>query len=160
MMRKLLNNGHLLILAVFFFGVATALFLVSGVRDWWELRQHGVEVLAQVADLDYTPIGSTRTGADGLDRLTVTFTDSAGSYRKIRISDWGRYALEHGINSHNPGPSLPKQAWIVYSARNPEGAELRDYRRHSWWMFGASVLFALCYPVIVWFSRRMEREPA
>lgn len=149
-----LNN---IFIAVLFFVVSGAFFVGSGIWNYWELKNHGEETLAHLLDLDYSPDGVNSSASFGYDLLTVSFFDHQGNPRSAQFYERGRYAFENDVNPYNPQPSLPKEVWIIYSRRNHEVVELRDYRNHRWWMFGFSVLFALGYPVILHLGRRASQ---
>jgi hypothetical protein len=143
-------------LSVVFFGVSAAFFVGSGIWDYWELKNHGEETLAHLIDIEYSPDGVNSSASFQYDLLTVSFLDHQGERRTAQFYERGRYALENGIDSNNLYTGLPKEAWIVYSRRNFEIAELRDYRNHSWWMFWFSLLCASGYPIILYLGRKAE----
>lgn len=145
-------------LGIMFIGGAVLMFLTSGLPNWLELKRHGEPALAVVTNLEFVITPGTMQPGDDYDRLTLTFRDSHNRYQKVIISDFGRWSHGHQINRHNPGSSLPKEAWIVYSRRNPEITELRDYRRHSWLMAGFSVLLAAAFPGFLYLKQREKRR--
>ena len=147
-----------LFLGTLFIGGAIFVFLVSGLPDWWELKRYGEQTLVQVIELEFMITPGPVFPGDDYDRLTVTFRDHRNSYQKVMISDFGRFAHDQHINRHNPGSSLPKEAWIVYSRRNPQVTELRDYRRHSWWMAGFSLLLAAAFPGFLYLARQEKKR--
>jgi hypothetical protein len=141
------------LLAIAFFGGAAFCFWSSGVLNWWELKRFGQETSASVVDLDFrSSILSGESYSSNL--LTVHFRDSKSRFHEVKITDPGRFAADNQINPHNPRPSLPKQAAIVYSRRDPGIAELRDYRNHGWWMFVFSIVLAGFHPAVCFLVRR------
>ena len=144
-------------LPVVFLGGAAVLFWTSGILNWWELKRFGRRAQATVVGLDFRT--STLGGeSSSFNLLTVGFRDESDRYHEVKITDVGRFAREHHINPHNP--SLPKETVIVYSSRNPDIAELRDYRNHGWSMFIFSILVAAMYPVLYFLILRESRRAA
>lgn len=160
--RPAAKKGDVLFHAVLAFSLlaaAVVCFWVSGVPQWWEFARHGRETTATVVDLDFKT-STVRGSSSSFNLLKVTFRDEQGRLHKAEITDVGRFAFDHRINPHNPRPSLPKAAPIIYSSLDPSIAELRDYRNHSWWMFAFSILVAACSPAFFFLARREARHAA
>lgn len=144
-------------LALMFFVGAAVCFWSSGVLTWWELKRFGQETSAIVVDLDFRT--SILSGESyNFNLLTVQFRDDQDRFYSVKVTDIGRFAADNRINPHNSRPSLPKEAAIVYSRRDPTIAELRDYRNHGWWMFAFSFVVAAIYPVVCFLGRREARR--
>lgn len=145
------------LLSILFIGSGIFLFFISGLPTWWELHRHGEEARAHVIDLEAV-IGPGRASTSvDYDRLTVTFHDDQNRYQKVIITEPGRFAIDHGIDRFFPR-SLPKEVSIVYSRRNPQIAELRDYRLHGWWMAVFSLLVAAMCPGFLYLGQREKKR--